>query len=98
VARGLGVTIRYPVWSDVACSNYAELTADLAASGVPCTVSAVTDDKAVAAGAEVGVLYTPALAAAMVAAGLDAFGENGETHTLARVWEVSRERALGVEQ
>jgi len=32
-------------------------------------------------------MYTPELAAAMVAAGLDAFGENGETHTLARVWE-----------
>jgi hypothetical protein len=45
VARGLGVTIRYPVWSDVACSNYAALAADLAASGVPCAVTAVTDQR-----------------------------------------------------
>jgi diphthamide synthase (EF-2-diphthine--ammonia ligase) len=45
----------------------------------------------------VGAVYTPALAAAAVAAGVDAFGENGEFHTLARVWEVDRARALGIE-
>ena len=28
--------------------------------------------------------------------GLDAFGERGEFHTLARVWEVPRRAALGV--
>mgnify|MGYP003325860818 CR=1 FL=1 len=30
------------------------------------------------------------------AAGLDAFGERGEFHTLARVWDVPRHTALGV--
>jgi diphthamide synthase (EF-2-diphthine--ammonia ligase) len=29
-------------------------------------------------------------------AGVDAFGEDGEFHTLAEVWSVSRERALGL--
>ena len=96
VGGGLGVGITYPVWSDVAGDNYPALTADLQASGVPCKVSAVTVDGAEAAGAVVGATFSPELAAAVAAAGYDAFGENGEFHTLAQVWEVSRVRALGL--
>ena len=36
-------------------------------------------------------------ATASAADAADAFGENGEFHTLARVWEVDRARALGME-
>ena len=88
--------INYPVWSDVAGANYPALAADLEASGVPCKVSAVTLDEAEAAGAAVGAAYGKDLASAMKGAGFDAFGENGEFHTLAQVWEVPRERALGI--
>lgn len=96
VGKELGYGISYPVWSDVAGDNYPALAADLEASGVPCKVTAVTDDGAKAAGAVVGAAFGPELAAAVVRAGCDAFGENGEFHTLAQVWEVSRERALGL--
>ena len=57
----------------------------------------MTEDRCERAGVVVGALYGPELAAAVVAAGADAFGENGEFHTLAAVWETTRERALGLE-
>lgn len=91
----LGMRILYPLWSEVAGSNYESLSADLLASGVPCTVSAVADKRAEEITA-VGALYGSALAAALEEAGMDAFGESGELHTLAQVWEVSRDRALGL--
>lgn len=97
VGEGLHVSVCYPVWSDAAGANYDALAADLEKSGVPCVVTAVTEDRCADAGIVVGAVYTPALAAAAVAAGVDAFGENGEFHTLARVWEVDRARALGIE-
>lgn len=91
---GLGLSLAFPIWSDDAGCNYDALTADLEASGVPCIVSAVTEP---AVGvAEVGELYTRALAGKLEAAGLDAFGENGEIHSLAEVWRAPRERALGL--
>ena len=31
-----------------------------------------------------------------IALGLDGFGESGEFHSLAEVWSVSREQALGL--
>ena len=96
VGRGLGMKILYPVWSDVAGENYAALTKDLVASGVPCTVTAVTDEAAAAAGATVGAQFTPELSSKLQASGKDAFGEKGEFHTLARVWKVPRELALGI--
>ena len=96
VGRGLGMKILYPVWSDVAGENYAALTEDLIASGVPCTVTAVTDDVAAAAGATVGAEFTPELTSKLQASGKDAFGEKGEFHTLARVWKAPRQLALGI--
>ena len=41
-------------------------------------------------------LYCARVRQTLVRAGLDAFGENGEAHTLARVWEVPACRALGL--
>ena len=96
VGRGLGMKILYPVWSDVAGENYAALTEDLIASGVPCTVTAVTDNVAAAAGATVGAEFTPELTSKLQASGKDAFGEKGEFHTLARVWKAPRQLALGI--
>ena len=80
---GLGVDLHFPLWH----ADYEDLAADLRASGVPCDVSATTVD-AVAVGERFGEFETPQ--------GLDAFGERGEFHTLARVWEVPRRAALGV--
>ena len=79
----LGADLHFPLWH----ADYEELSADLRASGVPCDVSATTVD-AVAVGERFGEFETPH--------GLDAFGERGEFHTLARVWEVPRRAALGV--
>jgi len=96
VGRGLGVATAYPLWCDPPGGNYEALAADLRESGVPCTVSAVADARAEAAGAVVGAEFAPGLRSRLRAAGLDEFGERGEFHTLARVWEVPRERALGL--
>ena len=84
----LGFDLEFPLWH----ADYGELAADLAASRVPCVVSAVTVDAPVV----VGAAYSADVAAACAAAGLDAFGERGEFHTLARVWDVPRHTALGV--
>ena len=92
----LGVPLIFPVWSDEAGANYDELASDLEASGVPCTYSAVADKKMADAGVAVGDLYCARVRQTLVRAGLDAFGENGEAHTLARVWEVPACRALGL--
>jgi diphthamide synthase (EF-2-diphthine--ammonia ligase) len=97
VGKGLGIPCCYPVWSDVAGGNYSELALDLEKSGVPCLVTAVTETRCENAGVVVGAVYDRKLAAVAFAVGADAFGENGEFHTLARVWEVSRIQALGLE-
>jgi len=96
VGKALVMKLAYPVWSDDARSNYDALREDLDASGVRCVVTAVTTEAAEAAGAKVGARYDGDLARAMKDAGVDAFGEDGEFHTLAEVWSVSRERALGL--
>ena len=96
VGKALVMKLAYPVWSDDARSNYDALREDLDASGVRCVVTAVTTEAAEAEGAKVGARYDGDLARAMKDAGVDAFGEDGEFHTLAEVWSVSRERALGL--
>ena len=58
---------------------------------MPCTITAVTEERCERAGAIVGAAYGPELAEAVTAAGADAFGENGEFHTLAAVRETSRD-------
>ena len=92
----LGVaSLSYPLWN----APYAALAADLEESGVPCVISAVTGaagEGEFARGLVVGeTLFSRALMAQADAAGCDAFGERGEFHTLARVWEVSPAKALG---
>jgi len=83
----------YPIWK----VPYEELHDDLETSGVPCEVSALGPgghDGPV----QVGNPFNRDLARKAVAAGMDAFGENGEFHTLAKVWDVSRDKALGLKE
>ena len=62
---------------------YESLMRDLEASGTPCRVCAQTGG-AVA----VGDLFS-AQFVSLLPPGVDAFGENGEFHTLAEVWAAS---------
>lgn len=82
----LGYRLLYPLLR----KPYTELAADLAASGVPCLVSASTVEQV-----EVGQEYGPAFRE-LLPETVDAFGENGEFHTLAQVWKVNRRVALGL--
>jgi diphthamide synthase (EF-2-diphthine--ammonia ligase) len=73
----------FPLWR----RDYADLAAELDASGVPCHVSAVADEGDAAGAVAVGDAYDAALRERARAAGVDEFGENGEFHTLAAVWD-----------
>jgi len=92
---GHGLQLHLPLWAQPPGANYDALAAELRASGVPCAVCAVASDAAAALCA-VGDAYDDGLRARLEAAGLDGFGENGELHTLARVWEVPPAQALGL--
>ena len=74
-----GAELHFPLWG----VPYEDLISDLEASGVSCVVSAVTEP---ARGiVEVGDEFGRALME-RAAPLIDAFGEAGEFHTLARVW------------
>ena len=80
LAAECGAAMHFPLWG----VSYETLIAELEASGVVCEVSAVT---APAEGVvEVGARFDHAMIARLPD-GIDAFGENGEFHTLAKVWE-----------
>lgn len=89
-----GVRLEYPLWQ----VEQAALIDDLAASEVPCVLSACpgTAVLPVAVGVGLGARFDRMLVEAARAAGWDGFGENGEFHTLAEVWRVPQERALGI--
>jgi hypothetical protein len=91
----LGLPLTFPLWASPPRANYGALAADLEASGVPCTVCAVAEPRAAALCA-VGDPYGPDLRTRLESAGLDGFGECGEIHTLAEVWRVEPEAALGL--
>lgn len=84
----LGIDLEYPLWK----VPYPDLMEDLLASGVDLVVSASTKD-AFAKGQE----FNQQLYERAIGEGHDGFGENGEFHTLVKVWSVSRERSLGIE-
>lgn len=79
--------LEYPCWK----RPYASLLDDLEASGVNCIVSASTTDVVQKGDVFGRLLYERALDH-----GVDGFGEEGEFHTLAQVWEVDRRQALGL--
>lgn len=79
LAEALGASLHFPLWG----VPYEELIADLQASGVPCEVSAVTEPAGgvIRVGDEFGREMM-----ARLPGEIDPFGENGEFHTLAKVW------------
>jgi len=79
LAENCGASLHFPIWQ----VPYEVLMADLEASGVLCEVSAVTD---AALGALVPGQRFDREAMSRLPDGVDRFGENGEFHTLAKVW------------
>ena len=79
-ASDRGAALHFPLWG----VSYDTLIADLEASGVTCEVSAVTE--AAEGVVAVGERFDRAMMARLPES-IDPFGENGEFHTLARVWE-----------
>jgi ATP-binding cassette subfamily B (MDR/TAP) protein 1 len=71
-----GATLHLPLWK----VDYDTLAADLASAPVRCTISAVDTDR-LGTTVAVGDTYDAALRARLPG-GVDAFGENGEFHTL----------------
>ena len=62
---------------------------------MPCTVTAVTDEAAAAAGATVGAQFTPELSSKLQARARTRLGKRRIPH-LGAVWKVLRELALGI--
>lgn len=89
--------LEYPIFG----TPYETLVEDLKKSGVPCTITACEYGQAFmkqkCEAVQVGRLFDQQLRDACVASGWDTFGENGEFHTLAQVWEVPRLQALGLD-
>lgn len=83
----LGYQMEFPLWQVA----YNELMKDLEASRVPCIVSASSTDEV-----ETGTVFTREFYSSLQQGGtIDSFGENGEFHSLAMVWETDRMTALG---
>lgn len=79
--------LEFPLWK----TPYVDLIDDLEESQVPVVLSAVTRD-----GVEEGVVFTRDFMNKTIEMGLDGFGENGEFHSVAEVWNVSKDQALGL--
>ena len=85
---GLGYQREYPLWK----VPYEQLMDDLEASKVPCVVSNSTVDSVTKE-----TTFNRNFFCKLVADGsIDGFGENGEFHSLAKVWEVDKSVALGL--
>ncbi len=83
IAQEAGATLYFPIWHE----DYSELMQELERSQVPCEVSAVTD--AAQGLVAAGELFTRELHQ-RISGHIDGFGENGEFHTLAKVWAARR--------
>lgn len=71
-------TLIFPIWQ----MPYEELLSELQRSGVPCTISAVLDEKTKSV-ISVGDTFSREMVEALRTVGVDEFGERGEFHTLA---------------
>ena len=80
LAERRGAQLHFPLWH----ADYAALLNDLEASGVPCVISAVADPTAI--DIAVGQRFDRSLIDALPP-GTDPFGESGDFHTLARIWD-----------
>ena len=86
----LGYKLEFPLWH----AAYDDLLQDLETSTVPCVVSASTVDNV-----SVGTSFTRSFSESLQRNGdIDGFGENGEFHSLAQVWEVDRKIALALQE
>jgi diphthamide synthase (EF-2-diphthine--ammonia ligase) len=83
----MGYEMLYPLWK----VNYNDLARGLEESRVPCIVSASNREEIA-----VGEVYGPSFTDRIELLDVDRFGENGEFHTLAEVWKVDRDIALGL--
>lgn len=85
----LGYQLEYPLWK----VPYGNLMDDLEASKVPCQVTGSTCDEV-----SVGTYFDRGIYSKLTSESIDidAFGEAGEFHTLAKVTEVTRSLALGL--
>ena len=84
----LGCQLQFPLWK----VGYDELTKDLKESGIEVVLAATT-----VAGISVGDCFNDVFAEKIKKLkSIDLFGENGEYHTIAKVWTVSKEQALGI--
>lgn len=83
----LNCKLEYPLWK----IPYSNLMDDLEASQVPCQVSGSTRDEV-----KVGTVFDRKFYQEILKTDIDGFGESGEFHSLAKVWEVPRSVALGL--
>ena len=80
LAERRGAQLHFPLWH----ADYEELLDDLEASGVPCVISALPEPTEI--DISVGQRFDRTLIQALPPE-VDPFGETGEFHTLARIWE-----------
>eukprot|EP00187_Rhodella_violacea_P000115 CAMPEP_0174902446 /NCGR_PEP_ID=MMETSP0167-20121228/37840_1 /TAXON_ID=38298 /ORGANISM="Rhodella maculata, Strain CCMP736" /LENGTH=337 /DNA_ID=CAMNT_0016144453 /DNA_START=6 /DNA_END=1019 /DNA_ORIENTATION=- len=83
----LGYELQYPLLR----VDYGGLLDDLEKSQVVCVVSSST-----VGSVSVGDVFNREFSDRVKGVGIDGFGENGEFHTVARVWKVDRSVALGL--
>eukprot|EP00571_Detonula_confervacea_P008212 CAMPEP_0172322392 /NCGR_PEP_ID=MMETSP1058-20130122/45748_1 /TAXON_ID=83371 /ORGANISM="Detonula confervacea, Strain CCMP 353" /LENGTH=672 /DNA_ID=CAMNT_0013038125 /DNA_START=44 /DNA_END=2062 /DNA_ORIENTATION=+ len=81
--------LEYPLWK----VPYDDLMNDLEMSGVSVVLSAVTVTEGEL---KAGMPFTRKFWKHVEQLGMDGFGEAGEFHSIAEVWSVSREQALGL--
>lgn len=78
--------LEYPLWK----ADYEALLTDLENSQVPCYISGST-----VVSVQVGSLFNRQFYERAIESNCDGFGECGEFHSLAKVWEAERQIALG---
>ena len=83
----LGYELEYPIWK----VPYIDLMQDLEHSGVEVIIAATTKQ-----GVQVGERFDSHLHRRAKGLNMDGFGENGEFHSIAKVWTKSRIVALGL--
>jgi ATP-binding cassette subfamily B (MDR/TAP) protein 1 len=87
VLSKLDYALEYPLWK----VPYSNLLEDLEDSKVPCQVSGSSREEVI-----VGSFFNRKLYSQLLEVGIDGFGEEGEFHSLARVFDVPRQVALGL--
>lgn len=82
-----GIKLEYPLWK----ASYNDLLEDLEKSSVQVDIAASTKDYIA-----VDQKFSRNVMKSIAENNGDTFGENGEFHTVVKVWETAREKALGL--